>query len=347
MGTLRLLSGISFLGGTPEPNEMLEIDIAGPDQELNLAAEDLIWPGFVDFHLHLSDGRQGGVGVDPQDLYRDGVFAAADAGTFGWRNLPAAQEGFPCRRWLSLLPYGLLSPAGEPYRGLDSESALLKAYEANRAQLVGIKVRLGQGDLGEDELLLADGVRVGARLGAPLMVHITNSQLQLADLVDSLRAGDVITHLYHGRRGSILAGSRIDSAIVTARSKGVLLDLGHGSNHFSWKVFEAARRLGIEADTVSTDLTAKTLGRPPLVSLVHLCSKLFAAGVSWTQLYQATVEIPSKYLQLEIPEGSLVVLRQQEHPSVAEDCEGEGRVIRHRWNVAIAVYAHRLVAGAI
>lgn len=179
------------------------------------------------------------------------------------------------------------------------------------------------------------------------MVHITNAQLPLADLVDTLQAGDVITHLYHGRRGSILIDAGIDPAIMTARRKGILLDLGHGFNHFSWRVFESAHRLGIDVDTVSTDLTRNTLHQPPLVDLTHLCSKLVSAGLGWAQLYRATVETPASYLGLEIPEGSIVVLRREETPSLVEDCEGEARAIDHSWCTALAVYAHNLVAGEL
>ncbi len=345
MGTLRLISGISFLGGKPERNSLLELEVIGPSQELVLAEEDLIWPGFVDFHLHLGDRDHNQIGVIPADLYRSGVFAAADAGTFGWKNLPALQEGFPYKRWLSLLPYGLLSPAGEPYQGLGSNAAILSTYAANRHQLVGLKIRLGQGGPAEDELLLADGAKIARRLEAPLMVHITNARIPLSDIVNTLQAGDVITHVYHGRQGSILTETGIDPAIATARGKGILLDLGHGSNHFSWKVFEAAHQLGIEADTVSTDLTRNTLDRPPLIGLAHLCSKLHSAGLSWPQLYQATVTRPSEYLQLAMPEGSLAVLRREAGHFHAEDCEQETRTAKHAWRVAYAVYAHRVVAS--
>ncbi len=348
MGTLRLVSGNSFLGGKLEPNGTLEVDLPEQhDLEVTLDEDDLIWPGFIDFHLHLGDRGRDGFGVEPPDLCRAGVFAAGDAGTFGWKNLPPARGGFPYRRWLSLLPYGLLSPSGDRYPGLDSEPRLIEAYETNRDQLAGVKIRLGQHDLDEDELLLADGTRIARRLGAPLMVHITGTWIPLGDLVAALQPRDVITHLYHGRRGSILTDAGIDPAIEVARSKGVHLDLAHGRNHFSWRVFDSACHRGIAMDTVSTDLTRSNRGRPPLIDLAHLCSKLLSAGFGWPELYRATVEVPGRYLRLAIPEGSLVVLRKREAPTTHYDCEGEFRSATHRWSPTLAVYANRLVTTGL
>jgi dihydroorotase len=216
-----------------------------------------------------------------------------------------------------------------------------------RGDILGIKIRLGQHDRRDDEALLADGVRIADSLGLQLMVHFTDTFLPLAAIVAALRPRDVLTHVFHGRRGSILVNDRLDPAIANAVHRGIVLDVGHGSNHFSWPVFQKAQAQGLLADMISTDVTRRTLNRAPLFHLPFVCSKLVNANLDWDQIYRSTVANPLAYLGFTIPRNSAVVL-QPRYASVAFG-DSHGNVVKGSrwWDPVLVIYGGRLIWNAI
>ncbi len=329
----------------------IEVDHQG-EREFSLDPDCLLWPGFIDFHTHLAFNDEPGPGVRTSDLMRFGVFGAADAGTFGWDNLPASRAvaGFPYKRWVSLLPEGLATyPISPRHEGItpEAEERIHQVMQTPRGDILGIKIRLGQHDRRDDEALLADGVRIADSLGLQLMVHFTDTFLPLAAIVAALRPRDVLTHVFHGRRGSILVNDRLDPAIANAVHRGIVLDVGHGSNHFSWPVFQKAQAQGLLADMISTDVTRRTLNRAPLFHLPFVCSKLVNANLDWDQIYRSTVANPLAYLGFTIPRNSAVVL-QPRYASVAFG-DSHGNVVKGSrwWDPVLVIYGGRLIWNAI
>ncbi len=354
MGTWRIESECSYLHGEPCRSETFCVEVENQeDKELYLDPSYLLWPGFIDFHAHLAlEDSGGGLGVNDSELIRLGVFGAADAGTFGWQNTPELNGLFeiPFKRWISLLPTGLATyPITPRYQGMTSEmeEQIHQAVQLSKNNVLGIKIRLGQHDHLDDEMLLADGVRIAENLGIGLMVHFTGTFLPLATIVAALRPGDVLTHIFHGRRGSILADGHLDSAISDAVYRGILLDVGHGSSHFSWPVFLRARAEGLLADIISTDVTRYTINQSPLFDLPFVCSKLVSGGLDWDKIYQSTVEKPLEYLGLEIPNRSVVVLRKNYESVIFGDSDGNLVEGSCRWDPALVIYRGHLISNEI
>ncbi len=344
MATWIMTGGLAFdSDGETVKQDQLQIRVrTGLDREIELADDDVVLPGLIDFHAHISRGGVG-VGAPANLVLQSGVLAVADAGTHGWANwVPCADDGcFPLiKSWISLLPDGLAHhPFSPRFKGLgENEGAFLsELFEAESSSLIGLKIRLGQHDASEDERLLTEGVYWARRLCVPLMVHPTGTFLPLRDVLEPLAAGDVLTHVFQGRRGSILHDGRIAPEVFVASKKGVILDIGHGANHFSWQVFRQAFHEGLLPDTISTDLTGNTWARSPVYSLPYVVSKMLAAGVTWRRVCEGVWRNPVKYLQLRIPDDSVVVLRPENRQEEFLDAEGQSVTGSHVWRPVLMV----------
>lgn len=312
------------------------------DIVLRLEDEDIIWPGFIDFHVHLGGVGLPGPGIAPHVLPAMGVFGAADGGSYSWDNPPESvlvDDLVVVRRWVALLPEGLtLHPYAPRYGGL-TEVMVERARESlvsTTKPPIGIKIRLGQHDAVEDQRLLLDGVKLARALGLKVMVHVTDASIPFKAIQSALDAGDVVTHIFHGRRGSVMREGRMDPALEVARSRGIILDVGHGANHFSWRVLRQCLAEGLLPDTISTDMTVKTWGRPPVINLAFVCSKFVEAGLSWSQIYRATVTTPAHFLGMA-PPSSLVILKAHRAEVAFPDAEGEVVMGKQYWQPEVVI----------
>ena len=89
-------------------------------------------------------------------------------------------------------------------------------------------------------------------------------------------------------------GQTLDPAVLAARERGVVFDVGHGNGAFSWTVAEVA---GFWPDVISTDLHAASIHGPaydmptcmtkflmlgmPLVDVIQASTEAAAASVGW------------------------------------------------------------------
>ncbi|RIV23104.1 hypothetical protein D2Q93_08180 [Alicyclobacillaceae bacterium I2511] len=331
---------------TPEKSEE-ETDT----QVVHLSETAVIFEGgFIDFHLHLR-GQCDTIGIEELGLLKSGVVAVGDAGTYGWNNW--AQRGrtqvVQSRGWVSLLKDGLTHhPEVPTFTGFTVlEEEKLAELFADRQQAenhpVGLKIRLGQHSEQEDRLLLITGVAQARRLQVPLMVHLTGSFLSAEEVVERLAAGDVLTHAYQGRRGNILSQGGISPTVAAAVKNGLILDVGHGKNHFSWRVFQAALQAGLVPTTVSTDHTQNTWESAPVFNLSYVMSKLWAAGLTWEDLYWGVVRNPSRLLQLHPREDAAVVLDFHKETQKFTDAQGETLIAPGVWFPVLVVVNGRVI----
>lgn len=348
MGRWQFIGGKRMGFGTLEPNDVLVVTVNEMrDAVIPLQEEDIIWPGFVDVHMHLRADGTHGPGVDPVVPHSMGSMGVADAGSYGWSDIPPSllMGPMPIRLWVALLPEGLSQhPFAPPYKGvtdahLDQARQVMNVWHKS---IVGIKIRLGQHDVNEDERLLVDGAKLSRTLGIRLMVHVTNSYLPFDAIQAALDSGDVVTHIFHGRRGTIVQNGKLDPSVHVARRRGILLDVGHGANHFAWRVFRECLAQGVLPDTISTDMTQATCGKPPVVNLPYLCSKLIAAGMSWSHVYHAVVKTPARILKIPQPSG-VVILKAYQGPSAFVDSEGVVVWGRQYLQPEVVIDGHRVI----
>jgi dihydroorotase len=173
----------------------------------------------------------------------------------------------------------------------------------------------------------------------PLMVHHAGSKIPTPTLLKTLRRGDVYTHLYHPHadHGFDEHGAPLD-AMLEARERGVLFDVGHGAGSFVWQVAEpACREFGFWPDTISTDVHQLNI-HGPVYDMPTTMTKFLHLGMPVEQIIKATTSMPAKAIGLQERLGALkvgmqadVVLLKREHGAFSlADTQQQERVAGER-----------------
>ena len=244
----------------------LESDLPTDDAWLVLdAADHFVTPGLIDLHTHIYWGGTD-LGVLPdQACLPTGVTTAVDAGSAGWANFTGfrhfvmGQSRTRAFAFVNISSIGITDMrVGEnlnlAYCGVEDA---VKAIEANRDVAVGVKVRVAEkicGPNGLEPLRRAAAVRDAT--GSRMMVHISDCEQPVQEILEHLKPGDIVTHCFTGRGRLILDQQRgtVLPEVRAAQQNGIAFDVGHGQGSFSFGVARAALADGFLPDTISTDL---------------------------------------------------------------------------------------------
>ncbi len=277
----------------------------------------IVAPGLIDLHTHVYWGGTS-LGIDAEEFCRtSGVTTAVDTGSAGPGNFAGFRKHVIERSEVRILAYLHVSHAGiygfsntvmvgesEDIRLMDPETAV-KVADANRDCIVGIKVRVGRhasGDQGVAPLDIA--VQVAEETGMPLMAHIDEPPPTYEDVLSRLRPGDVLTHAFRPfPNAPCTAQGKVKAAVIAARKRGVLFDIGHGMGSFSFKTARAMLANGFEPDTISSDVHALCIDGPAFDQATTM-SKFLCLGMSLPNVIKASTETAA--FALKRPElGSL------------------------------------------
>lgn len=308
-----------------------------PSARVDLAYPDgILLPGLIDLHAH--PARRGSVfGVEP-----DGAMLArgtmtvqsqGDAGADGVDEFLASTVNASQSRVLLALN---LSRVGESTPGAcfgDLAHADVDACVAAAAKyprlirmlaVNGSHHACGQTDPRE---VLRRGLLAAEQSGLPLLYGMRRPKdWPLAEQLSKLRPGDVVTYCFRREPHCIVKNGRVLPCVLDARQRGVLFDVGHGMNSFSFEVAETAIGEGFLPDTISTDLQNRHAGLTPQHDLPLVMSKLSAAGMCEIDLFRAVTTNPATALSLNGEVGSLevgspaeFVVLEREHDAVLID----------------------------
>jgi dihydroorotase len=309
-------------------------DVAGVDELIDVTGA-LVTPGLVDLHGHWWEGSP--YGIDPRINLRGGVSCAIDAGTAGFSNFDVFRrlsiDGAPVRMraFLHVAAAGLVSTLVGELEDLryarPRETAAVIA--ANRDVLVGVKVRIGTGAVGDNgPAALAAAIEAAELAQVPLMAHIAEGA-DVRAVFSTLRPTDIVTHALTASGPGILdEGGGVRPEVRDAHRRGVRLDVGHGCGSFSWATARAALADGLAPDTISTDLHRYSVERP-VVDLPLTMSKFLHLGMSLPEVVRAATATPAAVVGA--PElgslrrgasADLAVLRIEERPMALSDSQG-------------------------
>jgi dihydroorotase len=263
---------------TPEAGERV-LDIHGK----------LLVPGLVDFHLHCF--RQGQIlSIDAEELApRAGTTTFVDGGSSGSMNFQAFREhviqpaGVRILAFLNISAIGMVSvgAAGVAFAENDDDRLLdvasaIEVIEKNRDLIVGVKVRAYTGLT--SLAALTRGREVADRTRSSMMVHIASGPPHFEEILPHLRAGDIVTHIYHGGEDSLLdRQGHVREVFREAKARGVTFDVGLDRVHTSFAVVRAALADGFLPHYLSTDLTMPN--RHVTVDMPTTISKFVALGM--------------------------------------------------------------------
>ncbi len=252
----------------------------------------IVTPGLIDLHTHVYWGGTS-LGIDAEQFARtSGVTTCVDTGSAGPGNFAGFRKHVIEPSQIRILAYLHVSFAGIyafSNRVMVGESHDLRLMaprdavevaQANKDLIIGIKVRIGRVASGPSGIAPLDiALEVADETGLPMMVHIDEPPPSYEAVVGRLRPGDVLTHCYRPfPNAPIDRMGHVKPAVVAARERGVLFDVGHGKGSFSWKTARAMMAAGFPPDTISSDVHMLCINGPAYDQVTTM-SKFLCLGM--------------------------------------------------------------------
>ncbi len=271
------------------------------------ASGKLVTPGLVDLHAHVYP-QGSAVGLPADEIVPSTAtttyVSAGDAGAnnfSAFKHYVVAQARSRIFGFVHISTIGLAGfPVGEclnmDYLNIDLAA---KTMAENKDILLGIKVRQSKNVVGENGIeplkrAIAAAERSGA--AARVMVHIGNVPGTLGALLDLLRPGDIVSHVFSGQGNNIVQNGKLIPEAAEAKKRGVVMDVAHGGGSFDYTIAEAAIQQGFLPDTISSDLHTNSANTPGKPFLPWVMSKFWNLGFSLEQVVALATVNPARII---------------------------------------------------
>ncbi|MDK2580580.1 amidohydrolase/deacetylase family metallohydrolase [Citrobacter portucalensis] len=314
-------------------------DVDGPAlKTIELGGECYVSAGWIDSHVHcypkspIYHDQPDSVGI------ATGVTTVVDAGSTGADDIDdfytltreAATEVYAL---LNISRVGLIAQNELANMANIDADAVREAVKRHPDFIVGLKARMSSSVVGENGITPLDRAKaMQAQNGdLPLMVHIGNNPPDLDEIAERLSAGDIITHCYNGKPNRILTPQgELWVSVTRAISRGVRLDVGHGTASLSFAVAKRAIELGILPHTISSDIYCRNRISGPVHSLANVMSKFLAIGMSLPQVIECVTANAADGLRLKQKgrlqvglDADLTLFTLKRQPTVLVDAEND------------------------
>jgi dihydroorotase len=297
--SLERIADIGFAAGKVAK---IGTDLAGDARtEVRDVSGHIVSPGLIDLHTHVYWGGTS-LGVDAEEFCRtSGVTTCIDTGSAGPGNFAGFRRHVIDVSAVRILAYLHVSFAGiyaysrtvmvgesEELR-LMAPAEAVQVAEENRDVIVGIKVRVGRNSSGTSGTAPLDvALQAANEAGLPLMCHIDFPPPSYEDVLERLRPGDVLTHAFRPfPNAPVNPQGKVKEAVLRARQRGVLFDIGHGKGSFAFKTARGMLANGFYPDTISSDVHALCINGPAFDQVTTL-SKFLCLGMPLNDVIAAT-----------------------------------------------------------
>jgi dihydroorotase len=261
----------------------------------------IVAPGLIDLHTHVYWGGTS-LGIDAEEFCRtSGVTTCIDTGSAGPGNFAGFRKHVIEASAVRILAYLHVSFAGiyaysktvmvgesEELR-LMAPAEAVQVAEENRDVIIGIKVRVGRNSSGTSGTAPLDiALQAANEAGLPLMCHIDFPPPSYEEVLERLRPGDVLTHAFRPfPNAPVNPQGKVKEAVLRARQRGVLFDIGHGKGSFAFKTARGMLANGFYPDTISSDVHALCINGPAFDQVTTL-SKFLCLGMPLADVIAAT-----------------------------------------------------------
>ncbi|MFC9708455.1 amidohydrolase/deacetylase family metallohydrolase [Paenibacillus sp. NPDC056933] len=321
------------------------------------------WPGayvssgWIDMHVHaFPEFNPYGDDVDEIGA-KQGVTTVVDAGSCGADRIDdltkiAQKADTRLFAFLNISRLGLLRT--DELTNLDwiDRDKVLQAVRAYPEFIVGLKARISGSVVGKSRLQpLYKARELSQETGLPLMVHIGSAPPDIREVMPLLRGGDVVTHYLNGKSNNLFGAGGVPLDVLNdAIRRGVHLDVGHGTASFSFQVAEAAKKHGIDPDTISTDIYRGNRLNGPVYSMANLLSKFLALGYSLSETIERVTVRAAAWLgrpqlgRIQTgDEANLTLFQVVDKPVSLLDSEGVSKIASRQIEVKGAIVGDRFI----
>ena len=305
--------------------ESVEADIP-VDRALRVlsATGKLVTPGLIDLQAHVFPyGSALGIPAD-ELVSQQGTTTCVSAGDAGANNFSAfrrfivAQTRTRLYAFVHIANAGLaVAPVPELYNiDFAQVDACAKVLAENGDIAIGVKVRMSESVIAKNGIEpLKRAILACERAGTngKVMVHIGGVETRelMTQILDLLRPGDIITHVYTRQQNSaavfsnVVQDGQVIPAAIAAKQRGVLFDVGHGGQSFDYEVAEAAIAQGFLPDTISSDIHVNSGNTAGMPYLTWVISKFLGLGLTLDQAVAMATVNPAKVISRLPKHGEL------------------------------------------
>ncbi len=310
----------------------------------------LLTPGLVDFHAHVFPyGSAIGIPADELIPFQATTtfVSAGDAGAnnfAAFRRYIVAQTRARLYAFVHIANIGLAGfPVPELFNLDYAQPELAGMAVAENADMaIGIKVRMSENVIDQHGLEPLKRAVRGCEIaggGAKVMCHIggVQSRALMAQILDTLRPGDILTHCYSGAPNNAGVGTNIVQdgkllpAALEAKRRGVVFDVGHGGGSFDYTIAEAAIAQGATPEVISSDIHVFSGNTPGMPYLTWVMSKFLNMGFTLEQVVAMATVNPARIIN-RLPKLGTLQLGAPGDVSILEVVDGPVRFVDTRKN---------------
>ena len=143
----------------------------------------------------------------------------------------------------------------------------------------------------------------------PVMIHMGQTTTPMSTLIEQLKPGDIVTHMFAPPPNSIIErNGRILPEVLAARRRGVWFDVANGrTGHLLWETFDSVLGAGFWPDTISTDGNTTSRSAASVVDLPNVMSKFLNFGMTIDEVVARVTVNASRVYPLFRDRGTLNV----------------------------------------
>ena len=287
----------------------VETDIADDATETFDARGKLVVPGLLDIHTHYARDREGStIGLE------GGVTGWIDSGSDGADGIDelvanARSAPQPGRVLINIGRAGILPDGDTMDLALADVEAAKGAIARHRDVVVGVKARLSRNVAADDVEVLRRAQEVASSFDLPVMIHMGQTVSPLPRLLDLLKRGDIVTHMFAPPPNSVIDNTgHIQPAVLAARRRGVWFDVANGRvGHLRWDTFDGIMQAGFWPDTISTDGSTTSRSAESVIDFPNVMSKFLNFGMTLDQVVARATVNASRVFPLFADRGTLNV----------------------------------------
>ena len=303
---INAISDVAIAGGRIA---VVETDIADEATETFDARGKLVVPGLLDIHTHYARDREGStIGLE------GGVTGWIDSGSDGADGIDelaanARSAPQPGRVLINIGRAGILPDGDTMDLALADVEAAKGAIARHRDVVIGVKARLSRNVAADDVEVLRRAQEVASSFDLPVMIHMGQTVSPLPRLLDLLKRGDIVTHMFAPPPNSIIDDTgHILPAVLAARRRGVWFDVANGrTGHLRWDTFDGIMQAGFWPDTISTDGSTTSRSAESVIDFPNVMSKFLNFGMTLDQVVARATVNASRVFPLFADRGTLNV----------------------------------------
>lgn len=291
-----------------------KLNVLMADEVIDLHNTSYISAGWIDDHVHCYE-KLSLYYDDPDKVgYLTGVTTVIDAGSTGADNIEDFYQITRHKKtnvfaMINISKTGILAQNELADMTKVAYAPLQKMIDQYPEFIVGIKARISKSvvvDNGIKPLIKAKMFQKLLTQPLPLMVHVGTNPPTLSEIMDVLEKGDIITHCFNGKDNGILnSDGRVKEFVKAGLAKGIIFDIGHGSESFNVKTAQQATIESIFAQSLSTDIYHHNRELGPVYNMATCIEKMLYLGFDLKQVIPMITTVPAHNFNLD--KGELLV----------------------------------------